>query len=88
MLHNFKFVFGEDEKASVFFGQRDLADVSRWRRLMHSPFIVRVFAAHLVRIAGAIDIDPAVEGVSSTQKYPPRGALALATAAVSTRLTH
>ncbi|KAH9170847.1 hypothetical protein EDB89DRAFT_1238786 [Lactarius sanguifluus] len=68
MLHNFKFVFGEDEKGK--------------RRLMHSPFIVRVFAAHLVRIAGAIDIDPAVEGVSSTQKYPPRGALALATAAV------
>ncbi|KAH8985922.1 hypothetical protein EDB86DRAFT_2300530 [Lactarius hatsudake] len=47
MLHNFKFVFGEDEKGK--------------RRLMHSPFIVRVFAAHL---------------------YPPRGALALATAAV------
>ncbi|KAH8995781.1 hypothetical protein EDB86DRAFT_1064330 [Lactarius hatsudake] len=54
MLHNFKFVFGEDEKGK--------------RRLMHSSFIVRVFAAHLVRIAGAIDIDPAVEGVSSTQK--------------------
>ncbi|KAH8991571.1 hypothetical protein EDB92DRAFT_665813 [Lactarius akahatsu] len=69
MFHNFKFVFGEDEK----------------QRLTHPPFIVRVFAVHLVRIAGAIDIDPAVEGVSSSQKYPPRGALALATAAVSTR---
>ncbi|KAI9433889.1 hypothetical protein H4582DRAFT_1788806, partial [Lactarius indigo] len=47
-----------------------------------SPFIVRVFAAHLVRLAGAIDTDLDVEGFSSTQKYPSRGALALATATV------
>ncbi|KAH9034007.1 hypothetical protein EDB83DRAFT_1784674 [Lactarius deliciosus] len=72
-LDNLKFVWGNDEKGK--------------RRFMHSPFILRVFAAHLISIAGAIDIeDLEVDGLpasaSSTQKYPPRGALALATAAV------
>ncbi|KAH9023836.1 hypothetical protein EDB85DRAFT_300801 [Lactarius pseudohatsudake] len=73
-LDNFKFVWGTDEKGN--------------RRFMHSPFILWVFAAHLISIAGAIDIEEGLEveglpaSASSTQKYPPRGALALATAAV------
>lgn len=81
-----------DENVSVFLINKNLLTFrfQGKRRLMHSPFILMVFAAHLNGIAGAIDIEelevaglPA--GGSSTQMYPPWGALALIAAAVSIR---
>lgn len=60
---------------------------------MRAPFILQVFATHLNSITGAVDM-PSLEATlqvtdldvygyaSLAAKYPPKGALALATAAV------
>jgi hypothetical protein len=57
---------------------------------MRSPFILQVFATHLNSIAGAVDVpslqaadlDDYYDDASPAAKYPPKGALALAAAAV------
>ena len=56
---------------------------------MHAPFILQVFARHFNSIAGVVDV-PGLQATdldtygyaSITAMYPPKGALALATAAV------
>jgi hypothetical protein len=50
---------------------------------MRAPFILQVFATHLNSIVGAEDV-PALEVTDNfgDAKYPPKGALALAAAAV------
>ncbi|KAH8984333.1 hypothetical protein EDB92DRAFT_1950889 [Lactarius akahatsu] len=59
--------------------------------LMCAPFILQVFATHLNSTAGAAEV-PALratgvnEGASIVAKYPPKGALALAAAAVERTL--
>ena len=56
--------------------------------LMRSPFILQVFATHLNSIVGAEDV-PSLEvtdgygAATVLARYPPKGALALAAAAVS-----
>ncbi|KAF8258725.1 hypothetical protein EI94DRAFT_1620309, partial [Lactarius quietus] len=61
--------------------------------LMHAPFILQVFAVHLNRIVGAVDV-PGLEVAGSDEdtsiiaKYLPIGALALAVAAVERTLQH
>ena len=55
---------------------------------MHAPFILQVFATHLNSIVGAVDVpsleasDLNVHNASVTARYPLKGALALAAAAV------
>jgi hypothetical protein len=58
--------------------------------LMRSPLILQVFATHLNSTSGAEDVPqlyaPGVDedsDASAVVKYPPKGALALAAAAVS-----
>ncbi|KAH8987223.1 hypothetical protein EDB86DRAFT_2809056 [Lactarius hatsudake] len=59
--------------------------------LMHAPFILQVFATHLNSTIGATEV-PALratgvnKGASIVAKYPPKGALALAAAAVERSL--
>jgi hypothetical protein len=51
---------------------------------MRAPFILQVFANHLNSIVGAEDV-PSLEvavGHGDSVRYPPKGALALAAAAV------
>ena len=60
---------------------------------MRAPFILQVFATHFNSIAGVVDV-PSLQATlqatdldtygyaSVTAMYPPKGALALATAAV------
>ncbi|KAF8269530.1 hypothetical protein EI94DRAFT_1573905, partial [Lactarius quietus] len=61
--------------------------------LMHTPFILQVFAVHLNRIVGAVDV-PGLEVASSDEdasivaKYLLIGALALAVATVERTLQH
>jgi hypothetical protein len=59
---------------------------------MRAPFVLQVFATHLNSIVGAKDVpaltakvpNPGASGLSSmVEKYPPKGALALAATAVS-----
>ncbi len=56
---------------------------------MHAPFILQVFTTHLNSIVGAKDVLGLVansihgDHVTAIAKYPPKGALALAAAAVS-----
>jgi hypothetical protein len=57
--------------------------------LMRAPFILQVFAIHLNSIVGAqevpeIEVAGDFEDASVVSRYPPIGALALATAAVNT----
>ncbi|KAI9431278.1 hypothetical protein H4582DRAFT_1822671 [Lactarius indigo] len=60
-------------------------------RLMCAPFILQVFTTHLNSTAGAEEV-PALsatgidKGASAVAKYPPKGALALAAAAVERTL--
>lgn len=60
---------------------------------MHAPFILQVFATHLNSITGAVDVPSLVATLWATNldaygyasvaaKYPPKGALALATTTV------
>jgi hypothetical protein len=55
--------------------------------LLHAPFILQVFAMHLNSIVGAQDV-PSLEVTDSygdgtvLARYPPKGALALAAAAI------
>ena len=55
---------------------------------MHRPFVLQVFAMHLNSIMGAVDV-PVLEVTDGYRdatvlaRYPPKGALALAAAAVS-----
>jgi hypothetical protein len=55
---------------------------------MCSPFILQVFATHLNSIVGAEDVpglnaSDTDDDPSAVARYPPKGALALAAAAVS-----
>jgi hypothetical protein len=59
-----------------------------WSGLMHTPFILQVFATHLNSIIGAeevleLEVAGDHEGTSVVVRYPPIGALAIAAAMVS-----
>ncbi|KAF8256463.1 hypothetical protein EI94DRAFT_1519517, partial [Lactarius quietus] len=80
MLFEYNFIYEvveEDEQSS----------------LMHTPFILQVFAVHLNRIVGAVDV-PGLEVTGSDKdayivvKYLPIGALALAVTVVERTLQH
>ncbi|KAI9436203.1 hypothetical protein H4582DRAFT_2078814 [Lactarius indigo] len=68
-----------------------VVDNDEWSGLMRAPFILQVFATHLNSTAGAEEV-PALsatgidKGASAVAKYPPKGALALAAAAVERTL--
>ncbi|KAH9019020.1 hypothetical protein EDB85DRAFT_1873448 [Lactarius pseudohatsudake] len=76
MLEDCKFVWEKVDKRSG---------------LMRAPFVLQVFTTHLNSTAGAEEV-PALratgvnEGASIVAKYPPKGALALAAAAVERTL--
>ena len=89
MLFKGKFVWAVSEDVSVSDISLSLLTLPQGQQsgLMRAPFILQVFAVHLNSIVGAVDV-PSLEVTNDygdgtvLAKYPPKGALALAVAAV------